>query len=665
MAVRVVAVHNTQKVRPDDPFPSGDLTVDLAAAGNQVELGQVVLRAESSETGLTVSVSDLVGPEGAALPVQLLRQHYVHIDRPTTPAFEPGWYPDALLPATGQLDLDGEVNQSLWLRVEVPADQTAGTYAGVVRVGGHEVPVSLLVWDFTLPRAGHCLTAFAIWYDHLADHYGVAPWSDKHVALAEQFYWFQVERRLPPDDLPVPPDLSAEDWLAAADRFLADPRVVAFRVPVRPADPDRTRTIVEGLRARGWLDRGYFYLDEIDEPTAGGIGEPDGGDARVRELCAWLDGIAPDVPHLVTAEPVAELEGAVTTWVPLFDRYDPDDAAARASRGEQFWWYGCIYPTHPYPSYHIDDDLIAARIVPWMMHRHGIRGNLYWGTTIYRKWDGRAFVPRDPWTDPIAWPGANGDGQLIYPGPDGPVSSIRLEAIRAGQDDYEYLVLLEQALRAAAARLHVAGFEPRPVIAAYAERLFRTTGDFTRQPVGLETVRRRIAEHVVRLRSLEAATDDLVSPWSHPVSVAEPLVERASIDPLGVTGSGVELTALGDSVTFRAGPVGERRPHVLWSDVRDWAEGDVLEIDITNLGTRSTAVFVSFRRRDGVLHKAAREMLPGGGMTHVAVPLRLALMAPAEIDGFQVELMPHQPGAHLTLSRIRITTTGSRSADRR
>ncbi len=446
MTVRVTVVHNTQKIRADDAFPAGHLSVDLAAAGNQVELGQLVLRAEAFEIGLAVSVSDLVGPGGAALPAQLFRQHYVHIDRPTTPGFQPGWYPDAPPPTAGHVDLDTEANLSLWLRVDVPGNQAAGTYSGVVRIGEHEVPVSLLVWDFNLPTAGHCLTAFAIWYDQLADHYGVAPWSDEHLALAERFYWFQVERRLPPDDLPVPTDLSAEGWLEAAERFLSDPRVVAFRVPVRPADPDRTRAIVEGLRERGWLDRGYFYLDEIDEPTAGGIGEPDGGDARVRELCAWLDDLAPDVPHLVTAEPVTELEGAVTTWVPLFDRYDPDDAASRRTRGEQFWWYGCIYPTHPYPSYHIDDDLIAARIVPWMMHRHGIRGNLYWGTTIYQQWNGHEFVPRDPWTDPIAWPGANGDGQLVYPGSDGPVSSIRLEAIRAGQDDYEYLWQLEQSL---------------------------------------------------------------------------------------------------------------------------------------------------------------------------------------------------------------------------
>ncbi len=32
---------------------------------------------------------------------------------------------------------------------------------------------------------------------------------------------------------------------------------------------------------------------------------------------------------------------------------------------------------------------------------------------------------------------ANGDGQYVYPGPNGPISTIRLEAIRDGLEDWE------------------------------------------------------------------------------------------------------------------------------------------------------------------------------------------------------------------------------------
>ncbi|WP_022891631.1 DUF4091 domain-containing protein [Agromyces subbeticus] len=636
----IVAVHNTLKVRPRDAWPLGASHVDLAAAGNQAEIGQLVLRAAAPTRGVPISSTPLTGPDGATLPVELFRQHYIRVERVTTPAFEPGWYPDALEPLTGTIDLEADTNLSVWLKVHVPEGQRPGNYAGAIRVGDREVPVRLRVWDFALPSAGHCRTAFAIWYDQVADYYGLTRGSAKHWELAERFYWFQLEQRLPADDLPIPASLSARDWLAAAARFLEDPRVIAYRIPARAADPTWTRDIVEGLRAAGWLERGYFYLDEIDEPTAGGIEEPAGGAARVHELCAWLDEIAPEVEHLVTAEPVPELEGAVTTWVPLFDRYEAADARARQAKGETSWWYGCVYPTHPYPSYHIDDDLMAARVVPWLMHRDRIDGNLYWATTIFSCWDGAEFVPRDVWTDPMAWPGANGDGQLIYPGPDGPLPSIRLEAIRAGQDDYEYLWLLEQELSAAARADPDGASDPELVLAAYRDRIVQSAFDFARG-AEVEPVRRAIAEHILRLRG-----------GSSPQRVLE-------LGDVEIDGWVAELG--GDTLTLRTGPNGEHRPSARWL-VKDFSEGDVVEIELSNRRPVSTALFVTFLRDDGVRHEAARAMVDAQSGTRIRVPIDFSLMAPTRITGFQIEMMPHQPGADLEVAAVAIS---SASATRR
>ena len=41
----------------------------------------------------------------------------------------------------------------------------------------------------------------------------------------------------------------------------------------------------------------------------------------------------------------------------------------------------------------------------------------------------------------------NGDGFLVYPGPEGPVNSIRWEVIRDGIEDYDYLVLFMNRFR--------------------------------------------------------------------------------------------------------------------------------------------------------------------------------------------------------------------------
>ena len=53
--------------------------------------------------------------------------------------------------------------------------------------------------------------------------------------------------------------------------------------------------------------------------------------------------------------------------------------------------------------------------------------------------------------DPLAFPGANGDGYILYPGRKygihGPIGTMRLEMIRDGQEDYEYLYILEELLK--------------------------------------------------------------------------------------------------------------------------------------------------------------------------------------------------------------------------
>ena len=93
-------------------------------------------------------------------------------------SFRAGWYPDGLIPFRHPVtrkalpaarlravpfDLPANQTHGFWVDLHVPPDAKCGTYRGVYRVsaGGKEaqVPVTLTVWDFSLPRVAAMQTA--------------------------------------------------------------------------------------------------------------------------------------------------------------------------------------------------------------------------------------------------------------------------------------------------------------------------------------------------------------------------------------------------------------------------------------------------------------------------------------------------------------------------
>ncbi len=105
--------------------------------------------------------------------------------------------------------------------------------------------------------------------------------------------------------------------------------------------------------------------------------------------------------------------------------------------GKEVWLY-VSGPQPPYPTLVIDYPAIAYRILPWMCWKYGVTGLLYWSVNYWTT---------NPYVEPMntRWK-QNGNGSLYYPGPDGPVPSLRLEVLRDGIEDYEYLALLRQAI---------------------------------------------------------------------------------------------------------------------------------------------------------------------------------------------------------------------------
>ncbi|MBM3475048.1 MAG: DUF4091 domain-containing protein [Armatimonadetes bacterium] len=248
------------------------------------------------------------------------------------------------------------------------------------------------------------------------------------------------------------------------------------------------------LESKGWLDLAYVYT--IDEPGAEAFYDVKQAFDHVRRAAPKLKrlltfGYGASLPMLPGAPRYRLLEGYVDIWVPHSDCFDPEYLETRRRAGEEVWEYVCISAQKPYGNiWGIDFPGTDPRVVFWQCWAERITGFLYWATDYWE---------RDPWQEPLTYPGGNGDGSLIYYGADGPVDSLRWETIRDGIEDYDTLALLQGLVqraedegRAPALRRHARELlDVSPVTRSYT--------DYTTSPSVIEEQREKVGRLAERL----------------------------------------------------------------------------------------------------------------------------------------------------------------------
>ncbi len=436
--------------------------------------------------------------------VELSQVFYHYVETPTDRTGIRDWWPDALPPLNAPVDVPAGQNQPVWVLVYVPEDAVAGEYSGTVTLKATgfsaEAPIRLRVWDFALPRKNNLDTAFGLSLGAVAQYHRLKTEDDKRTVW-EKYLTLMSRSRLSPYD-PVPMDPIRLSFKPDADPPHAELDFEAFdrefarvtekhnftnhRLPVRGmgggtfhdrVDPsigpyavgspqyEATFASYAGqlekhLREKGWLDMMYVYWFD----------EPDPKDYQfVADGMNRLKRYAPGLPRMLTEQPEDNvLAGTVDIWCPVSHNYNAAEAAKCRARGERFWWYVCCGPKAPYCTLFIDHPATELRVWHWQTWQRDIVGTLVWASNY---WTSSAAYPdghQNPYEDPMGWvsgystpKGAkrawgNGDGRFIYPpltaatpeiageGPvlDPPVSSIRLEMLREGVEDYEMLHLL-------------------------------------------------------------------------------------------------------------------------------------------------------------------------------------------------------------------------------
>ncbi len=191
----------------DTAPPEASTTVDLLAARNEFESGQVLIRKTSDFTIKGVEFSDLTGP--GTLAADNLDYRFVEFEPlPANSAFgggrqpvtnpirkAPDAFPDALS-NDPTIDVPANTTQPIWLRAYVPKGTKPGAYQGKVTVitsqGTSTIDLTLTVTAATIPDAAKSSFTTDLWMLQ----YGALSWDEGDGDTIELFYGYQ---RLSPE----------------------------------------------------------------------------------------------------------------------------------------------------------------------------------------------------------------------------------------------------------------------------------------------------------------------------------------------------------------------------------------------------------------------------------------------------------------------------------
>ena len=193
------------------------------------------------------------------------------------------------------------------------------------------------------------------------------------------------------------------------------------------------------------------YLYAFDE--VGGHAQEERDAAK--QIMTVIHKELPGIKTVQTSRPDSELLNCFKVWVPGFSYFVGNEREIRklGKKGKTFWWYCADAPLKPFPNFFMDYPVLDNRIIFTLSYMYNIDAVLYW--CINREWstnlDIKGEWPEKAWKPYIIncfnkkRQYKNGMGNYVYPGKNGRIlPSLRLENLRDGVEDYEYLMILKK-----------------------------------------------------------------------------------------------------------------------------------------------------------------------------------------------------------------------------
>lgn len=465
--------NHTYTRTPENVTTPGEMqTYQLRLAKNELEACQLIFSTSKDYSNMTLEITDFTNKNGKTLRTELLYGHYFEV--------RDEMIIDPLPPLNGSFDLKANKSKTFVIKVKSTPESEAGEYVATVTLkdaNGQEVKkanVFAYVWDFELPEETSCktlmdLSSFAIYTLHKV-------YEGDDEVLYRNYYDFLLENRICSYTLPY----TTKDYSdARIIDYLDNPRVRAFLNMgwKSKLNEDNIKHSYDFLsQKQEWLDKTYFY--PVDEPLditmlnqARNFGE------LIKNNFPGYKMIVPIHFNMAmnaesTMDHFEYLADYVTAWCTktfFYNTYEdykknpyltylmssmleknlgtfPERMAKHKAEGDETWWYVTRMPNYPEITLTMETKAVKYRILFWQQKLYNVDNFLYYLTIDwYPEGDDLAWNPKHEKTHQYD---VYGNGVLIYCGAYvdiyGPVGSLRLECVRDGIEDFEYLTILEK-----------------------------------------------------------------------------------------------------------------------------------------------------------------------------------------------------------------------------
>ncbi len=453
--------------------------------------GQIAVTSSEDITDLRVDTGPLRRADGGTISRSAVQVRY--------PQFVPvtdsdGEVTTAPLREDASVDVPAGTAQPVWLTITVPKHTAPGTYTGDVTVtaAGRDpitYELSLEVSPVTLPEPADLDFRTDYWFqpDPVAEFHGVEPWSDEHWDLMETYLRDIVTRGQKVINVAITEDPwlvefddgtwhsqtyspweslitwhnDGSEWsfdYSTFDRYIelhhklgiADEihifSLLSFggreRFTYLDADGEKVVEDVElgsprwregwtafltdfraHMRERGWMDKTFLAFDERPADV-------------MAEVTALLEDTAPELLDKLSIASyhgdVEEIASDYSMKGDLVADFPIETTRQRRAEGKTTTFY--TIGSDPTPNTVVSIPPIGSRMLGWTSAKADLDGMLRWS---YNSWPGDVY-------ETGAFRYAQGDEYIVYPGENGPVSSIAWEMYRDGIEDAELVHMLRE-----------------------------------------------------------------------------------------------------------------------------------------------------------------------------------------------------------------------------